>query len=462
MQLDAPRVLSLRLEEHCESLVRENEPDPLAGEQTWPSEAEMADAAKAAQKPATRLGRRPRGWSDYQAAWILDEDASGSDVESERDQDANAAVDGGEAMEDDAERPASPPPSDEEADEDFLAEGEQTQDEAMAAARHDSERRLQLRRAADAAAEDVDGDFPDEVDVAPGASAAQRFARYRGLKSFRSSPWDPYESLPQDYGRIFAFQCFSRTRRRALEASLAADAPGGAAAAGSRVACRLLMPLSVARRVQAAFSVAGGGPLVLLGLLQHEAKLSMLHCCVSKAASLEEPLKSKASLEMHIGFRRVGPACTLFSTDGSGDKFKLERFLKPRQVCVATLFGPITYGPAPVLAFDPASGELAATGTLRPVAPERVILKRAIITGFPAKVHKRKAVVRFMFHNPEDVRWFRPLELWTKLGRHGKIREPVGTHGSMKAAFDGVVQQRDTICASLYKRVFPKLAARDE
>lgn len=41
------------------------------------------------------------------------------------------------------------------------------------------------------------------------------------------------------------------------------------------------------------------------------------------------------------------------------------------------------------------------------------------------QVHKSKAVVRFMFHSPDDVRWFRPVELWTKAGRRGRIREPV-------------------------------------
>ena len=100
-----------------------------------------------------------------------------------------------------------------------------------------------------------------------------------------------------------------------------------------------------------------------------------------------------------------------------------------------------------------------ASGSVRPADPERVVLKRAVITGYPHKIHKRKAVIRFMFHCPEDVRWFRPLELWTKYGRHGRIREPLGTHGSLKAAFDGVLQQRDTVCASLYKRVFPKFPA---
>lgn len=45
------------------------------------------------------------------------------------------------------------------------------------------------------------------------------------------------------------------------------------------------------------------------------------------------------------------------------------------------------------------------------------------------QVHKSKAVVRFMFHNPDDVRWFRPVELWTKAGRRGRIREPVSGSG---------------------------------
>jgi len=46
-----------------------------------------------------------------------------------------------------------------------------------------------------------------------------------------------------------------------------------------------------------------------------------------------------------------------------------------------------------------------------------------------------------MFFNPDDVRWFKPLELWTKSGRRGRITEPLGTHGAFKARFDGPISQ---------------------
>ena len=68
------------------------------------------------------------------------------------------------------------------------------------------------------------------------------------------------------------------------------------------------------------------------------------------------------------------------------------------------------------------TGVLGCAGTLRSCDPDRVVLKKVVLAGYPVKVHKKKAVVRWMFHNPDDVRWFKPLELWTKYGRRGQIK----------------------------------------
>lgn len=56
--------------------------------------------------------------------------------------------------------------------------------------------------------------FPDEVDTPIEGPARLRFARYRGMKSFRHTAWDPHESLPPSYARIFTLPHFVRTQRR--------------------------------------------------------------------------------------------------------------------------------------------------------------------------------------------------------------------------------------------------------
>ncbi|XP_020618818.1 pre-rRNA-processing protein TSR1 homolog [Orbicella faveolata] len=291
--------------------------------------------------------------------------------------------------------------------------------------------------------------FPDEMDTPMDQAARVRFQRYRGLKSFRTSPWDPKENLPSDYARIFQFENFKRTKKRVLEED---DVDG--ALPGWYVSIHIA-------NVPRAFmeSMEPSSPLVIFGLLPHEQKVSVVHFVLKRHPTFKDPVQSKERLIFHCGYRRFS-ACPVFSQHTSGDKHKLERFMPQEGAFVATLYAPIMFPPAPVLVFTQdkhtSCHTLVATGSLYKVDPDRIVAKKIVLSGHPFKINKRSVVLRYMFFNREDIQWFKPVELFTKYGRRGHIREPLGTHGHMKCVFDGAIKAQDTVCMNLYKRVFPK------
>ena len=412
---------------------------------------------------------RPTGWSDYQSAWLdaVDDDIGGDD-----------GFDHGElAKELNKKSSAS------------VADCNMDLDDANDVT--PEERRLLKEQRKKEQSEDLE--FPDEVQVDEDVQARDRFARYRSLKSFRKTYWDPKENLPDSYGSVFHFSNFKATQRSVMQdmkdlADEAAASDGKFGLAGTMTAKKQDIDMGDESDDDDDFlkdcapcgsyvtmTFEGVSPedakllsmdslITAVGLLPHENKVSVLHAglCQSTGCNVDEelPVKSKDVLTLRCGWR-TWQARPVFSQNNLNcGKHKFERFMPPQGAFfAASFFGPVSYTPCPVLVFREQKGkpkELCAIGSMMGADADRTVVKRIILTGYPVRVHKRHATVKYMFYNPEDVKWFKPAGLTTKHGLQGNIVASVGEHGTMKCLFNAPISQADTVICALYKRVYPK------
>ncbi|KAH3882716.1 pre-rRNA-processing protein TSR1 homolog [Dreissena polymorpha] len=438
---------------HQESLQAEAEFDPMEGEQTWPTEEELKQAEESQKKMKKRV---PKGTSDYQAFWIMDdEEKAAADVpeeeeEEESDDEDMEADEPGAEMGDDSDE-GSEEGSEEGEEEEFEEVTEEKDEDAQYDEQMDMQEELSMLEKLKK--EKMHVTFPDEIDTPEDQPARIRFQKYRGLKSFRTSPWDSKENLPQDYARIYQFANFRRMAKKILKNSDMSEEMDN-----SVLTCSYVR-VNIANVPKALYDeMPKDSPLVIYSLLPHEQKMSVLNIVLHKMPGLVRPIQSKDRLTFHVGCRRF-TACPIFSQHTNANKHKMEKFMPAEGAVVATMFAPITFPPVPVLVFQdrPFGGiELVAKGSVLSVDPDRVITKRVVLSGYPLKINKKSCVVRYMFFNREDIEWFKPVELKTKWGRRGHIKEPLGTHGHMKCFFDGQPKSQDTVCMNLYKRVFPR------
>uniref|UniRef100_A0A6M2DCU8 Pre-rRNA-processing protein TSR1 homolog n=1 Tax=Xenopsylla cheopis TaxID=163159 RepID=A0A6M2DCU8_XENCH len=447
-------VLSVANPHLQQTLEVQNIPNPMDAEQTWPTDTEINEAEQT-MKTKRLVKTVPKGMSEYQASWIPDIDEINV---SDEDEDGDMSIDDtfpqDKKEESDYESDGDMPvddtsQQDEKEESDYESEDEievyVDKYDANFNAQEEKQDLLKLRAAKE------DRQFPDELDTPMDMPARTRFSKYRGLESFKTSPWDPKENLPLDYARIFQFQNYERMCKKILKLQDNEVCP---VQPGMYITIHIAnVPEYMAKKI-----LNYGIPVVAIGMLPHEQKISVMNVKLKQILDFNEPIKSKERLLIQCGYRKffVNP---IFSEHTNASKHKFQRFFQPEGMTIATFYAPIQYRPAPVLCYKIMSNfslKLVATGSLISCDPDRLILKRIVLSGHPFKVNKRSAVIRFMFFNREDILYFKPCKLLTRAGKLGHIKEPLGTHGHMKCIFDHQIQSHDTIFLHLYKRVFPK------
>nr|POE90630.1 ribosome biogenesis protein tsr1 [Quercus suber] len=418
--------------------------------------------------------RLPKGTSKYQAAWFLgDMSDDGSDMEDVDEEDDEMGIDGAEQADGPAEGhfdDAMPEPTE-------IGGTEYPQSEMFNdPAPEDEDDQLQAYRKQRRDEAEEDREFPDEIELHPGVDARERLARYRGLKSMRTSAWDTEEDKPHEpevWNRLLEIGDYKSAKNRVLKEALLPDG----VKAGTRVRIHLRVGPAQLAQLQALPS-----PTSVFSLLRHEHKQTGVNCSINLSSEYDGPLKSKTPLILQCGARRLAIS-PLFSQPGNtpNNVHKFDRYLHPGRAAVASFIGPLIWGSVPCLYFRPStpalprdavddlaqalkapqtttSLEFIGTGTSLPPSTSRVVAKRIILTGHPYKIHKKLVTVRYMFFNDADVDYFRALQLWTKRGRSGYMKEALGTHGYFKATFDGKINPLDAVAVSLYKRVWPREA----
>jgi pre-rRNA-processing protein TSR1 len=411
--------------------------------------------------PKFKPKRLPRGTSKYQSAWYLEDlSDSGSDLEDidyddqepEFDQHSRHPADGMTDV--DMIEPTEGGPSEYPQSEMFLDPSPDDEIDQIAAYRS--------KRQEEAA---EDKEFPDEIELLPNVLARERLARYRGLRNLRTSQWDTDEDKlhePEEWRRLLEIADYKGAKNRVIKETLL-----GGVQPGTRVHVHLRgVPLSLQSANDPSRTMG------LFSLLRHEQKRTAANFSINLSSETHAPVKSKEDIFMQCGPRRfvINP---VFSQLGNtpNDVHKFDRYIHPGQSAQASFIAPLTWGYVPALFFKRTAVDttidenpnnspltLIGTGTSLPPSQSRAIVKRIILTGHPFKIHKRLVTVRYMFFNSEDVAWFKALQLWTKRGRSGNIRDGLGTHGYFKAMFDGKISPMDAIAVSLYKRVWPRSA----
>jgi pre-rRNA-processing protein TSR1 len=237
--------------------------------------------------------RLPKGTSNYQSAWYLDdmsdsgsdlEDFDEMDVEDNQSQPAHPA-DGVEGMDVDGKAMTEGGPSEYPQSEMFLDPS--PEDEIAQIEEYRRSRKTE---------EDEDLEFPDEIELHPNVNARERLIRYRGLKSLKNSHWEteedrPYE--PEEWQRLLDISDYKRTATKFMR-----EAWAGGVKPGTRVSVHI-------RGVPLQFQEIQSRPMAMFSLLRHEHKRTACNYSILLSSEHESPIKSKTEMIVQCGPRRI-------------------------------------------------------------------------------------------------------------------------------------------------------------
>jgi pre-rRNA-processing protein TSR1 len=198
-------------------------------------------------------------------------------------------------------------------------------------------------------ARETDAHFPDEVEYLPNVPARTRFARYRALKNFRSSPWDLDE--PEDDRSPLEWFCLVRFGNwRGTCSRIERESLSGGIKPGVRVQVYLR---------SCPKEVLSHPPRAVYSLLKHENKFTTLNFTITPIPQDDEGdvpvIKSKDVIVVQYASRRY-ECRPIFSqplppsTENNIRKF--ERYLQPGRTSVASWLGNTVIGKdVPILFF---------------------------------------------------------------------------------------------------------------
>lgn len=310
-----------------------------------------------------------------------------------------------------------------------------------------------------------------------------RFKKYRGLESLRTSNWDPFENLPNEYSKIFEIDSFKKTGE--ISRRIYFDNCNRENFKGKYCEIKL-SPVSLEAQKALTDENVLNRIIILSSILPFERKVGVMNFRIKRTAENNDLIRNKTPLVLQAGFRRfyICPIISNCPRISSATIIERSQILKQCKILlhgdyyIISCYSTIIFPPCPILLFSLNNPNVnghnkityknfnpndllindwpLAWGNIVDADPYRVIVKRIVLVGNLFKVRKTKGVVRNMFNNPDDVKWFKSVGLRTRSGIRGIIKEPLGMHGYMKCLFSKPIQQNEVVGMPLYKRVFPK------